>query len=117
MLKLALAAGGVTKEEIVNGQRTPTFLGYPVAVTQVMPKVEANSQVCAVLGDLALAASLGSRRDVSIAMSEHSRFGYDQIEFRGTQRFDINVHSVGNASATAGSRVAGPIVGLITAAS
>ena len=117
MLKLALAAGGVTKEEIVNGQRIPTFLGYPVAVTQVMPKVEANSQVCAVLGDLALAASLGSRRDVSIAMSEHSRFGYDQIEFRGTQRFDINVHSVGNASATAGSRVAGPIVGLITAAS
>jgi HK97 family phage major capsid protein len=78
---------------------------------------EAVSQVCALLGDLRLAASFGSRRDTTIAISEHSRFANDEIEIRGTERFDINVHDVGNASATAGSRVAGPIVGLITAAS
>lgn len=117
MLKLALAAGGITQADIVNGQRTPAFLGYPVELTQVMPKTEANSQVCALLGDLSLAASLGSRRDTTITVSEHSRFANDQIEFKGTERFDINVHSVGNAHATAASRVQGPIVGLITAAS
>lgn len=116
MVKLVLASGGVTGAE-VEGSRVKRFLGYDVEVTQVMPKTEANSQVCALLGDLRLAASFGSRRDTTIAISEHSRFANDQIEIRGTERFDINVHDVGNASATAGSRVAGPIVGLITAAS
>ena len=39
------------------------------------------------------------------------QFAEDQLAIRGTQRFDINVHDVGNTTA------AGPIVGLITAAS
>lgn len=115
-VKLVLAAGGVTGAEI-EGSRGARLLGYPVEFVQVMPSVEANSQICALFGDLALAASFGSRRDTTIAMSEHSRFANDQIEIRGTERFDINVHDVGNASATAGLRVPGPVVGLITAAS
>jgi HK97 family phage major capsid protein len=116
MVKLALAAGGSTGAEATQGV-AKRFLGYDVEFVQVMPSVEANSQVCALLGDLSLAASFGSRRDTTIAVSEHSRFANDQLEIRGTERFDINVHDVGNASATAGLRVPGPIVGLITAAS
>lgn len=116
MVKVMLASGGVTASEIEQA-RNKQFLGYEVEFAQVMPKVEANSQVCALLGDLSLAASLGSRRETTITMSEHSRFANDQIEFKGTERFDINVHSVGNADATAANRVTGPIVGLITAAS
>jgi HK97 family phage major capsid protein/HK97 family phage prohead protease len=116
MKKLELAAGGVTSGEI-QAARQARFLGYDVEVTQVMPKVSATSQVCAILGDLRLGASFGSRRDTTIAISEHSRFANDQLEIRGTERFDINIHDVGNASATAGLRVQGPIVGLITAAS
>src|SRR6185369_4215587 len=116
MVKLALASGGVTGSE-VEGARTKRFLGYDVEFVQVLPKTSAVSQVCAVLGDLTLGVSFGSRRDTTIAISEHSRFANDQLEIRGTERFDINVHDVGNASATAGLRVAGPIVGLITAAS
>jgi HK97 family phage major capsid protein len=116
MVKLALAAGGATGSETTSGV-AKRFLGYDVEFVQVMPSVEANSQVCALLGDLTLAASFGSRRDTTIAISEHSRFANDQLEIRGTERFDINVHDVGNASATAGLRVPGPIVGLITAAS
>jgi HK97 family phage major capsid protein len=114
--KLVTAAGGVTAAEL-EGKRGERLLGYPVEFVQVMPSVEANSQVMALFGDLALAASFGSRRDTTIAISEHSRFANDQLEIRGTERFDINVHDVGNASATAGLRVPGPIVGLITAAS
>lgn len=116
MVKVMLASGGVTAAEIEQA-RTKQFLGYAVEFAQVLPKAEANSQVCALLGDLSLAASLGSRRETTITMSEHSRFANDQIEFKGTERFDINVHSVGNADATAANRVPGPIVGLITAAS
>ncbi len=116
MVKLALAAGGATGSETTSGV-AKRFLGYDVEFVQVLPSTEANSQVCALLGDLSLAASFGSRRDTTIAVSEHSRFANDEIEIRGTERFDINVHDVGNQSATAGLRVPGPIVGLITAAS
>jgi hypothetical protein len=39
-----------------------------------------------------------------------------QVAVRGIERFDINVHDVGNATATAADKSPGPIVGLITAA-
>ena len=119
MQKLAYAAGGVTAAEIINGQKTPTFLGYPVVVSQVMPSTEGNSQVCALFGDLSKAARLGDRRQTTISFSDSAlnAFEQDEIVIRGTERFDINVHDVGNADATASSRVPGPIVGLITAAS
>lgn len=110
MVKALLAGGGVTAMEVEEARREK-FLGYPVEFSQVMPSTEGNSQVCAILGDLSLGAILATRRDVTVAFSEHSRFANDQLEIRGTQRVDINVHGVGDTS------VAGPLVGLITAAS
>lgn len=110
MVKLLLASGGVTAAEVEDSRRQ-RFMGYRVEFSQALPKTEASSQVCVLFGDLAQAASFGSRRDTTIALSEHSRFANDQIEIRGTERFDINVHDVGNTTD------AGPIVGLITAAS
>jgi HK97 family phage major capsid protein len=117
MVKLALAAGGVTATEIAGGRRVPMFLGYPVVFSQVMPKTEANSQVCCLFGDLAKSTTLGVRRGVEIATSEHAAFTTDQLAIRGTQRVALNAHDLGNASATAALRVPGPLVGLITAAS
>lgn len=109
MQRLALAAGGVTAEE-VEGRRMRTFLGYPVEVSQVFPKTEANSQIPVVFGDLALASKLGDRRELTIAFSDQYKFAEDQLAIRGTQRIDINVHDVGNAVD------AGPVVGLIMGA-
>jgi len=123
MKKLVYAAGGVTGTEINDGVRQRTFLGYPVEFAQSMPTAEANSQVCALFGDLQKAADFGDRRSETISFSDTAVIGgeslweRDQLGIRGTQRFDINVHDVGNAHATAASRVPGPIVGLITAAS
>jgi HK97 family phage major capsid protein len=97
--------------------RTFRFLGYPVQFAQVLPKAEANSQVCALLGDLALASKFGDRRQTTVFLDPYSKTATDQLQIRGTQRIDINVHDVGNASATASARQAGPVVGLITAAS
>ena len=119
MLKLALASGGVPAAEVQQGDRRPRpmFLGYPVVMSQVMPSAEANSQVCALLGDFARAASFGDRQQESISFSEHATVGGEsvfernQIAVRGTERFDINVHDVGTSAA------AGPVVGLQTAAS
>lgn len=113
MQKLAYAAGGVTGAEIINGAPILKFLGYPVELVQVMPTAEANSQVCVLFGDLSMAAMLGDRRQNTIKISDVAgdSFVNDEVWIRGTQRFDINVHDVGDTS------VAGPLLGLITAAS
>lgn len=118
---LMLAVGGALPENWGAGVG-PKLLGYPVEFAQVMPKTEANSQVCCLLGDMNLCADFGDRRQTSIQFSTDatvdsvSMFETNQVAIRGTERFDINVHDVGNQSATASLREPGPIVGLITAA-
>src|SRR5262249_7262567 len=119
MQRIELAAGGVTMMEISQGDRRPRplFLGYPVNFTQVMPRTEANSQVCAILGDLEMGTVMGDRRVRTVFTDPYSLSNYDQIQVRATERIDINFHSPGNASSTAADRVPGPVIGLITAAS
>lgn len=120
MYDLMADAGGNTVQSLAAGA-PPQFMGYPVIFTQVMPKTEANSQVCALLGDLALAADFGDRRQMTLSfaregtVSSVNLFEQECFAIKGVERFDINVHDVGNAHATAASRVPGPIVGLITA--
>jgi HK97 family phage major capsid protein len=58
-------------------------------------------------GDLSLAATMGERRGVTVKTTQDRYLEFDQIGIRGTERFDINVHDLGN------SNIAGPIVGLI----
>lgn len=117
MVRVEAAAGGNTITELQRGARQPLFLGYPVEFAQSMPRTEANSQVSALFGDLNLAASFGDRRNITLFTDPYSRSANDQTQIRGTERIDIVVHDVGNASSSAASRVAGPVVGLITAAS
>lgn len=124
MQRLATAAGGNKVDEIVNGARIKTFLGYPVVIVQVMPKAPTTNQVCALLGDLSMAASFGDRRATTLQFSDvaDNAFTQDEIVIRGTQRIDINVHDVGESSAAAPrdaimGTIAGPVVGLITPAS
>ena len=114
MQKLATAAGGNRVADIIDTPQQKSFLGYPVAISQVMPKVSATSQVSCLFGNLRLASRLGDRRMTTIQMSEHAlnAFEQDEVVIRGTERFDIVVHEVGNDTGTPG-----PIVGLITAAS
>ncbi len=111
MESLALAAGGVTAAEVEKGLSStrPTFLGYPVEFAQKMPSQSAINQVVCLFGDFSKAAEFGDRRMSTIALSEHAGFANDEMWIRGTERFDINVHDVGNASATASQRQAGPV--------
>lgn len=123
MVRLATAAGGNTVANLQDGSRQKMFLGYPVIVSQKMPKVTAVDQVCCLFGDLYQAADFGDRAGTSISLSADATIGSinlfetRQTAILGTQRFDINVHDVGNYHATAASQTPGPIVGLITAAS
>jgi HK97 family phage major capsid protein len=94
-----------------------------VVISQILPKAEANDQVCCLLGDLSMAAMLGDRRGTEIAFSQEASVGgqsmweRDELGIKGTERFDINVHDVGDSNATASAQNPGPIVGLLTAAS
>jgi len=109
MVRLAMAAGGANATEILSGSvsREKTFLGYPVEFTQAMPKTQAASQICAILGNLNLGAYLGDRRKLTIDRSTEAYFTTDQIGIRGTERVAPTVHGVGDTTN------AGPICGLI----
>lgn len=97
-----------------------TLFGSELEVAQKMPKVEGNSQVCLLYGDISKAAKMarirGSMR-FDVTTEGGNAFANALVGFRMLDQFGINVHDVGNASATAASREAGPVVGLITAAS
>ena len=110
MLRLAAAAGGNTVREIQGGAQ-PQFLGYPVNLVNVMNSTtgaQTSTDGLVYFGDLAMAATMGSRRGVSIALDSSRYFELDQLAIRGTERFDIVVHGTGTAS------VAGPIIMLST---
>lgn len=111
--RLAYNAGGVTAAELASsfGQRA---FGYPVEFVDVMPSTDANSQVFAWFGNLALASTFGDRMAVSIKQDASLGFKEDAIHIKATQFVDIAVHEMGNYNATASSRVTGPIVGFVT---
>lgn len=115
MARLALAAGGVTSIEIANGIRQPIFLGAPVVFSQVMPRISAGTTICALYGAFNLAAKATQvGGGMQIATDASVGFASDTTAFRGVNRFGITVHDVGNASATAASRVPGAVVCLAT---
>lgn len=110
MIKLALTSTAIGSEIIIGANtRQKQFLGYPVEFTQVMPKAEANSQICALLANLRQGAILGTRGGIEVAQSAERYFDKGLIGVRCRDRIAINVHGVGDITK------AGPICGLITA--
>jgi HK97 family phage major capsid protein len=114
MIKLALALGGATANEVVltGYSRTPQFFGRPVRHTGVMPRVIAAADHFPLfLGNLKQAALLGESRVMSIESSRDAYFTTDQIGIRGTERVALNVHGVGGLT-TDTDPVHGQVVGL-----
>lgn len=106
MMRLADAAGGNTSENI-EGARKPMFLGYPVnwvtCMNSTLTAQTSTNGLC-YFGDLSLAATLGDRRGITVESSRERYFEYRQIGIQGSERFTINVHSVGDTS-TAGAMI------------
>lgn len=112
MRRLELAQGGSTALEMTE-YGALNFLGYPVVFAQVMPRVDADSTVHCLFGDFAAGSKFGEvSNSMAIATSDQYSFNLDAVSIRGVQRVAINVHDVGNASATASLRIPGPICGL-----
>lgn len=115
MEPLALAAGGATAAEVQRGT-DKMFLGYPVETSEVFPLVTAPDDIPCIFGSLMLSSTFGDRRQMTLSTSTEYKWAEDMIAIKGTARFDINNHDVGNADANAANRKPGPVVGLATAA-
>ena len=102
--RLIAAAGG---NSIMTMDKAPQlrYLGYDVVIDQTLPiGGTINDTPMFYFGDLALASKLGSRRDIRVVVSEDRYMEYDQIAIQATERFDINIHDIGDATS------AGPLV-------
>lgn len=108
---LMAAAGGNNWRDLAAGPSGTSFLGYPVEFAQVLPFTWAANTIYALFGDLGLAAKMGDRRQTTLFTDPYSLSANDQIQIRGTERFDINVHDVGDGTTP------GPVVGFASAAS
>jgi HK97 family phage major capsid protein len=93
-------AGGGTSLEVLANSVEPKFLGYPINVTTVLPDVTTALNNVAMLGfgNLAMASTLGARRDLRFALSDAVYWTTDQIAVKATMRHDINVHDLGSAT-------------------
>jgi len=94
-------AGGGTTRDMLSESDTPRFLGYPIYVTPVMaddPATDYNAKVVCGFGNLRMAATMGDRRGIRIALSNEQYWEEDQIGIKGTERFDINVHDLGSTT-------------------
>jgi HK97 family phage major capsid protein len=108
---LARAAGVANLLEILSDRKQRYLMGYPVEFVHAMPTAEANSQICALLGDLTAGVYIGERKAIRIEKSTEAYFASNQLGVRGVERIDINAFGVGDTTDP------GAIVGLITAAS
>jgi HK97 family phage major capsid protein len=114
IFKLIDAAGGNTVRDL-QAERGLQALGYPIELAETMTSTEANSTIPCLFGDLRQSSAFGDRRETTITFSISGTvdgvdlFATDQIGIRGTERFDIVNHDLGDAT------TAGPVVGLMTA--
>jgi HK97 family phage major capsid protein len=101
-------AGGNRIDTLAEGP-SKRLLGFDVAIAQKLPIATPGSgKAMLFFGSLTKAAVFGERRGVTIKRSDHRYFENDQIGLLGTERFDINVHDMGD------NTTAGPLVALIS---
>lgn len=111
MLRLAAAAGGNTTREIAGGASQVQFLGYPVVFVEAMNNTLTTQTSTAGLcyfANLDMGTFFGNRRGVTMEQTNEVYFTSQQTAVLATERFDVNVHDIGTASA------AGCIIGLTT---
>ena len=105
MQRLDVGANGRVSFENGTGFQ---FLGYPVTISNVLPKSgDQSGKVMALLGDASLAGMYGIRSAFATKISTERYVEYDQTLYLGIARADMVWHSLGSATE------AGPLVGLV----
>ena len=110
--RLIKAAGGVTGKEMAEGFGN-MYDGYPIAMSAAMPSDDAaaalNAKIMMIFGNLRMSTTLGSRRDITIKITDQRYIEFDQIGIQATERFCIVNHDIGGTTG-----VRGPVVGLLS---
>lgn len=108
-----IATLGGNRLDVIDGKIVYRYLGFPIVISQQLPLVTSSlaNKAMMFFGDLSLAAAMGERRGVTIRRLDERFADSDQIGIMGTERFDINVHDMGD------NNNAGPLVSLVAAAS
>ena len=94
--RLLDALNGNSLITLANGQRVPSFLGYPVRYSSKLNKTDGASANVCVFGTLRDCVLLGNRRQMTLATLTERYADYDQLALKATQRFALAVHSVGD---------------------
>lgn len=98
--RLVGAGGGPLMVERRDGSVGPAFLGYPVYLTTQMQggtsTTDLSNLVSFVFGDFRKAGVLADRRGITVVRSDERYIEYDQVGFRGTSRFDVVWHGIGD---------------------
>lgn len=104
-----IATAGGNRIDTLDGSIVYRYLGFPIVISQKLPLATSTLSGKAMLffGDLTLAAAMGERRGVTIRRLDERFADSDQIGIMGTERFDINVHDMGD------NVTAGPLVSLV----
>ncbi len=101
MSRLMTSHGGNTSGDIAGGANGLQFLGFPVvfnlSTVQSLATQTDQTKIC-YFGDMGMATKFGDRRGMSVDLDTSLYFASDALAIRGTMRFDIKVHSVGDAS-------------------
>lgn len=106
--RLMAAAGGNTIQNMMGGFG-PSYMGYPIVMSTLLETLTTTVDGTAYIffGDLRKAATLGDRRGITVTVADQRYFVEDQIAIKATERFDMNIHDLGTATA------AGPVVGYL----
>lgn len=114
--RLSSAAGGRLEAEFNTnkvfgeafGGADAVYKGIPVYFSQVMPTVTATTGRMMYAGAFNTASIFADRQELRIASSDQVGFASDQMAFRATTRFDVNICGDGR------STTYGPIMAAIT---
>ena len=107
MQSLALGGSGALANEVVDGVRRPTFMGYPVYLNNVMRQTASTDQVVALFGDMKKSSHFALRRQVAVRASTERYIEFDQTYLQATTSYDCVSPDIGDAT------TAGPVVALI----
>ena len=94
--RLGATGGGFVKT--TSGDRPAlSYGGVPIVITPKLPGSGDQTGVVMVLfGDLASAAALGSRREMTLMISPDRYLEMDQDAYRLTESFDVVCHNLGD---------------------
>ena len=107
MLRLMISVAGNNAADVAAGAGLQ-FLGYPVVLVHSMESGlgDNSGKIAALFGDLAQAATMGVRREVSVKTDSSRFIELDQLLTFATSRMAVVAHDLGSTT------VEGPIVAL-----